>query len=146
MKYLFLVSGKVTARHTSPGRFSNVLPGHIVIFKPNNKQIDELISINDLVNDPKFTSLNIPRVFIYRALGSGGCQLSNFGKGAEEMCWSKIDWPGGWVDQCRPGAWDYAGRVIAGVNSPSNYEVDNLWPISYKIESEEIHFYPLIIE
>lgn len=123
----------------------NIVLGDIIIFKPNKKQIDELISINDLVNGPEFTLHNIPKIFIYRPY-SVGCRLSNIVKGDDVMSRAKIDWPGGWIDHCRPGAWDYAGRVVTGINSPSDYEVKSLISFPYKIENDEIIFYPITIE
>ena len=124
----------------------NKLPGYIVIFRPNKKQIDELIAINNLVNNPKFTLMNIPKLFIYRPLGSSGCRLLRYDRGNDEMQWTNNEWPGGWIDPCHSGAWDYAGRAMIGINSSPDFEVENLQPLPYTIEQDEILFYPLTIE
>ncbi len=123
----------------------NITMGPMVVFIPSKEQIDDLISINSLVVGPKYNSINIPKIFIYRPLGSMGCQLSMFEKGAEEM---SVGWPGGWIDPCRPGAWDFAGRILKNFNTPPEYadKLRNLNSPEYEIEHGIIRFFPLIIQ
>ena len=126
----------------------DIIMGPMVVFKPSEEQIDDLISANSLVVGPKYNSSSMPKIFIYRPLGSMGCKLSKFDKGDERMSVLKIKWPGGWIDPCRPGAWDFAGRVLKNVNAPPDYvdKLHNLFSPEYEIEHGIIRFYPLSVK
>lgn len=139
---------KLSAIETGTVTPINITLGPMVVFIPNKEQIDDLVSINSLVVGPEYNLSNVPKIFIYRPLGSMGCRLSMYDKGSKDMSAFKIEWPGGWIDPCRPGAWDFAGRVIKNINTPPEYadKLRNLDSPKYEIEQGIIRFYPLVIQ
>ena len=82
----------------------------VVIYRPGVEAARALLAANARTGSVQFEAGSLPPAFVYyRGAAAPECVPQARARGA-----LGADWPGGWVDPCRPGAWDVAGRGLHG--------------------------------
>lgn len=85
----------------------------VVIYRPGVAAMRALLAANERTGSVQFEAGSMPPAFVYyRGAAASACvpQARTRGELGPE-------WPGGWIDPCRPGAWDVAGRGLRGFGS-----------------------------
>jgi len=117
-----------------PGSFIETtwLGKPVVVFRPNEDTWAGLRSVDLEVWGPQSSDIGKTPVFVYEALSTfRGCRLNHIPKGSTFL---KSDWPGGWMDPCHMGVWDYAGRAYQAFASE---RLANLVKPSYRLLPRE---------
>lgn len=102
----------------------------VVIFRPGVETARALVAANDLTAGPQLAPGMLPPAFVYYRVSTyRGCELAQRRQGELGQ-----GWPGGWIDPCHVGAWDYAGRRIKGVNGTA--ELPNLTAPGHRFSAD----------
>ena len=130
-----------------PGTFKVILLNNkpVAIFHPTASNIKDLIDLTPRAFNNTEVLRN-PKVFIYYLESTyKGCGLTHapINASPKAISPSNLKWPGGFMDMCHYGEWDYAGRAIEVYDQHAG--LPDLKVPQYAIKGDII-YWPLPVE
>tara|TARA_B100000809_G_C14794507_1_gene407945 strand:+ start:53 stop:580 length:528 start_codon:yes stop_codon:yes gene_type:complete len=113
----------------------------LVIYKATDKYAQDLISINHLTNGPYYKAGELPEFFVYYRMSTfKNCYLYTNQENEHPESFGPV---AGLYDPCHMGFWDFSGRHIKGVNTPSGKVLNNLEAVgNYKWRKKGVIWFP----
>lgn len=100
----------------------------VIIYIPDKKSIQTLISYNNDVYGQAISTDNENELYVYQKVSTyKGCLLDEIQEHYKDR-----SLPEGWYDTCHMGAWDYTGRSFKKHFVPEDFRLPNLIKIEFK--------------